>query len=102
MIAKGLAFSEVSLIHLLTHSLTLILTHSLSHWQIDRFNLERSQNTEKIVGSFISVNLTAAQQNLADWIGTAGALNVNALNFQHNTSLVFAANEADIGFAGDE
>lgn len=79
MIAKGLAFSE-----------------------IDRFNLERSQNTEKIVGSFISVNLTAAQQNLADWIGTAGALNVNALNFQHNTSLVFAANEADIGFAGDE
>ena len=54
------------------------------------------------MGSFIAVNLSAAQQNLADWIGTAGALNVNALDFQHNTSLVFAASEADIGFAGDE
>ena len=54
------------------------------------------------MGSFIAVNLSAAQQNLADWIGTAGALSVNTLDFQHNTSLVFAASEADIGFAGDE
>ena len=36
MIAKGLAFSEVSLIHLLTHSLTHTHTYSLTLSLTDR------------------------------------------------------------------
>lgn len=69
---------------------------ALRFCEIDRFNSERCDIIEKLVASFIAVNVTQAQQNLADWIGTCSKLNINAKDYSHNISLIYASTDDDM------